>query len=188
MSTQHQPHRSHPGHQVSVAYAYRDCSHTASLICRLPFLSPPWHITFNTMLADKRRGGGREGGRGGEDGKGAAGRRRTERKFQNCRCLVIALTSPPPTRQLQNTHWKAVTKFSHIGFLSVLKPKKKNYFVRFISCATVLDKRWLGLHLKTYRELSMKNLEMAQGRHSALRCGLTYNKSVVNNVKSVRKG
>ena len=60
--------------------------------------------------------------------------------------------------------------------------------MRFISCATVLDKSWLGLHLKTYRELSMKNLEMAQGRHSALRCGLTYNKSVVNNVKSVRKG
>ena len=142
MSTQHQPHRSHPGHQVSVAYAYRDCSHTASLICRLPVLSPPWHITFNTMLADKRRGGGREGGREGgrgEDGKGAAGRRRTERKFQNCRCLVIALTSPPPTRQLQNTHWKAVTKFSHIGFVSVLKPKKK----KIILCVSFPVPRFL---------------------------------------------
>ena len=65
-----------------------------------------------------------------------------------------------------------------MGFVSVLKPKKKkNYFVCFISCATALDKSWLGLHLKTYRELSMKNLEMAQGKYSALRCGLTYNKS-----------
>lgn len=49
---------------------------------------------------------------------------------------------PLQQRQLQNTHWKAVTKSSHIGFVSVLKPKKKKkiYFVCFISCATVLDK------------------------------------------------
>lgn len=101
---------------------------------------------------------------GGEEQKGS---------FKTAGASSLHSLLPLQQRHLQNTHWKAVTKFSHIGFVSVLKPKKNIYFVCFIPCATVLDKSWLGLHLKTYRELSMKNLEMAQGKYSALRCGLT---------------
>lgn len=86
---------------------------------------------------------------GGEEQKGS---------FKTAGASSLHSLLPLQQRQLQNTLWKAVTKFSHIGFVSVLKPKKKkNYFVCFIYCAAVLDKSWLGLHLKTYRELSMKN-------------------------------
>lgn len=132
------PTSSLPPRETSAAYAYRDCSHAASVICWLPFLSPPWLMIFSTHWLT-RGGKEKKGGGRGEDGKGAAGRR-TERKFQNCRCLFIALSPPPPTKTITNTHWKAVTKSSHIGFVSVLKQNKKNYFVCFISCATVLDK------------------------------------------------
>ena len=105
----------------------------------IPVSTMAYYIQYHAgWQEERRREGRREGGRG-EDGKGAAGRRRTERKFQNCRCLVIALTSPPPTRQLQNTHWKAVTKFSHIGFVSVLKPKKK----KIILCVSFPVPRFL---------------------------------------------
>lgn len=70
--------------------------------------------------------------------------------------LLILHASPLQQRQLQNTLWKAVTKFSHIGFVSVLKPKKKKLFVCFIYCAAVLEAKagWACIYL---RELSMKN-------------------------------
>lgn len=101
MSIHHPPYHSHPGHQVYVANAYKDCPYTASLMLRLPLLSPTWLITLNIMLADKRR------------------RRRKEEGGAS------SLLSPLPLQrgQLQNTYWKAVTNFSHIGLVSVLNQK-----------------------------------------------------------------
>lgn len=53
---------------------------------------------------------------GGEEQKGS---------FKTAGASSLHSLLPLQQRQLQNTLWKAVTKFSHIGFVSVLKPKKK---------------------------------------------------------------
>ena len=61
---------------------------------------------------------------GGEEQKGS---------FKTAGASSLHSLLPLQQRHLQNTHWKAVTKFSHIGFVSVLKPKKKNLFCVFHS-------------------------------------------------------
>lgn len=69
-----------------------------------------------------------------------------EREGRNKKEVSKLQTSPlHSTLALQKTvtiYLLGNSKFSHIGFASVLN--QKSYFVYFISYATVLDRNWMG--------------------------------------------
>lgn len=72
---------------------------------------------------------------------------------------------PLQQRQLQNTHWKAVTKSSHIGFVSVLKPKKKKKFILCVSFPVPLFlTKLVGLASENLQRIKHEKLRSGTGR------------------------
>lgn len=71
---------------------------------------------------------------------------------------------PPQQRQLQNTHWKAVTKSSHIGFVSVLKPKKKKIILCVSFPVPLFLTKLVGLASENLQRIKHEKLRSGTGR------------------------
>ena len=132
------------------------------------------------------RGGGEGRGRegGGEEGKGRGGGE--EQKGSNETAETSSLLTSPPPKRTVTKYWKAVTKFSHIGLVSVLNQKT----ILCVSFPVPLSLiKTVGLASQNLQRTKHENEKLSNntGRIQCPEPWLDTCKSCSNNEKSIRK-